>query len=371
VVDEASMVDLCRFDALLKAVAPECRILLVGDMHQLPSVEAGAVLGDLICAFGETTSFSTLGKETAQWIDQVAARVETDGGSAAEKATIILPDGKTDTGALIDRVVILNRSYRSTNAILLLGEAVNNGDRAAARSIIAENGVSGAVGLLTERGTQPVAAWLGEQYSDARLDPVKRLRTLDLEVINDPASPANALIAGAVKEAFAILDKSRILTLANEGPRGRRGINALAERMLRPLLDPDTRSRFFHGMQIVLGANHHALDLYNGDTGMVVRPAGGGPKAVFRRGNSFFIHDLDRLIDIEPAFAMTVHKSQGSEFDEVLLCLPEYKSPLLTRQIIYTGITRAKSKIRILGSEELLIGAIGNCEKRPGGIVVG
>jgi len=85
--------------------------------------------------------------------------------------------------------------------------------------------------------------------------------------------------------------------------------------------------------------------LYNGDTGLVVESKNSGQKVVFRRGECYSIHTLERLTGLEPAFAMTVHKAQGSEFDAVLLVLPEHKSPLLTRQVLYTGLTRAKKRI--------------------------
>ena len=121
--------------------------------------------------------------------------------------------------------------------------------------------------------------------------------------------------------------------------------------------------------QVVLNRNLHNLELYNGATGIVVNAKNDGQKVVFRRGRSYQQHALDRLSGIESAVAITVHKSQGSEFDEVLLVLPEQQSQLLTRQIIYTGMTRARTRIQILGKRGILGMAIDTRDERPGGIV--
>ena len=122
---------------------------------------------------------------------------------------------------------------------------------------------------------------------------------------------------------------------------------------------------------MILNDNFHGLNLYNGDIGVVVRAKNDAAKVVFRRGGRYQVHSLDRVSGLEPAYAMTVHKAQGSEFDAVLLVLPEYKSPLLSRQIVYTAITRARRKVVILGSEEMLRLAIKTREERPGGIKLG
>jgi exodeoxyribonuclease V alpha subunit len=122
---------------------------------------------------------------------------------------------------------------------------------------------------------------------------------------------------------------------------------------------------------VILGTNHHDLDLYNGDMGLVVRARDGGMRVVFPRAETCSVQALERLSGLEPAFAMTVHKAQGSEFDRVLLVLPEEKSPLLSRQILYTALTRARKQVRILGTDALFAHAISVREKRPGGVEIG
>jgi exodeoxyribonuclease V alpha subunit len=365
VVDEASMVDLHLFAALMDAASPECRILLVGDMHQLPPVEAGAVLGDLTARFNGA-GYPTLTPQTAGWVGKVIEdRYDGDMSSLA------LPRGSVkSTGMLADRAIILTESHRSVKTILDLSSSVNNGDANGALAIIDK--FSGVVERDNRTGAEPVAGWLRDHYADEIIEKTNALMHLDLDTTFDSEGPRRGTAATAIGAVLDLFEKSRILTLANSGPRGRTAINDLAEKELRSKLSGPgkTRGCFYHGQQVILSRNLHDLDLYNGDTGMVIQSKGGGLKAVFRRGRTIAIHSLERLSGLEPAFAITVHKSQGSEFDEVLLVLPERESPLLSRQIVYTGITRAKSRIKILGSSEILKKAIETQDERPGGVAL-
>jgi len=371
VVDEASMVDLCLFAALLEAAAPDCRILLVGDMHQLPSVEAGAVLGDLTDRFAGMQGFPTLSRTGADWTNKLVRSVRADTGSPVHDASSLVlstPEMVSRAGRLADHALILIESYRSTQEILTVSAYVNSGDSAGALRAIAGCDKAAAVSLDTSAGPDSIGKWLLTWYSDENLVCVRELTDMDTDAVEDEHHPDHAATRSKLDRAFGVFDASRILTLAHEGQRGRRAINGIADRLLRPKLDKGSGRQFFHGQQVVLGQNLHSLDLYNGDTGMVVQ-SGGGLKVVFRQGKRYSIHGLDRLPSLEPAFAMTVHKAQGSEFDSVLLVLPQYRSPLLTRQIVYTGLTRAKKRVCILGAEAQLQLAIDTREDRPGGAI--
>jgi exodeoxyribonuclease V alpha subunit len=361
VVDEASMVDLCLFSRLMAAAPPDCRIILVGDMHQLPSVEAGAVLGDLTERFCGMDGYPTLTEETAGWITAIMKNVAVEKRDSGT-AMVLSPDGICEAGPLADRTVILMKKYRSSagggeDAIAGLSAFVNKGEWKNALKILAGSG-NDTVTLDDGKGGETTGQWLGTHYADA-VDRLKKLRDLDLDAAESRAT---------LDAAFAMFDKSRILTLVHEGPRGRNAINRQADRFLRKKLDLAGRKGFFPGQPVIMTINHHNLDLYNGDTGMVVQEKNASLKAVFRRGNRYMHFAVDRLAGLEPAFAMTVHKAQGSEFDEVLLVLPEYESPLLFRQVIYTGITRARNRVVILGSGEHLRHAIETPEARPGGV---
>ena len=370
VVDEASMVDLCLFASLMEAAAPECRMLLVGDMHQLPSVEAGAVLGDLTDHFAGTGGTPTLTARTADWVRNIVKDVPVDGGGDVGAPSLVLstPAAIQKAGRLADHAIVLSHSYRSTKEIMAFSEQINCGDAGNALRSISENDDSTVVTLDTGTGIGPIKNWLNDRYSGDTLHPVKSLRGLDVDAVRDPGHRDHAATLSSLDNAFRLFDASRILTLAHGGQRGRISINSLADRLLRAALDEDDRERFFHGQQVLLGQNLPDLDLYNGDMGMVVHSKNAGQKVVFRRGTKYTIHALERIAGLESAFAITVHKSQGSEFDSVLLVLPEYKSPLLTRQVLYTGITRAKNRIRILGTKLQLQTAIETKEERPGGL---
>jgi exodeoxyribonuclease V alpha subunit len=342
---------------------------LVGDMHQLPSVEAGAVLGDLTDRFAGISGYPTLTKRTADWVQTIIGNIPVDkANNSAPSLVLFTPNMLQKAGRLADHAVILTHSYRSTKEILDVSEQVNNGDVDHALLSVTENNGASVVTLDTGEGIGPIKNWLKEWYSNEKLEPVRALRGLDLDAVDDPHHHDHASVVPRLNKAFEVFDASRILTLAHEGQRGRISINVLADKLLRPQLDEGNRKSFFHGQHVVLGQNLHDLDLYNGDTGLVVESKNAGQKVVFRRGENYSIHALERLTGLEPAFAMTVHKAQGSEFDAVMLVLPEYKSPLLTRQVLYTGLTRAKKRIRILGTRANLREAIDTREERPGGV---
>jgi exodeoxyribonuclease V alpha subunit len=364
VVDETSMVDLHLFSALLDAAAQECRIILVGDMHQLPSVEAGTVLGDLTGRFSGT---QTVTKDVGRWLDSVTKNAAF-GKTPEDDCAFSTSDLQDKAGLLADHTIILTHSYRSVREILKLSEYVNSGDPGNALQYLDELKASRVVELDAGGGIDPVKKWFNACYTKDKLEPVKALDGCDFDPVEDSDHPEHNLLATKLKTAFTVLDEFRILTLAHEGQRGRIAINALADKLLRPQLDSKRRKKFFHGQQVIITQNLDSLNLFNGDTGMVVYSKDAGQKVVFRRGNGFSLHALDRLTGLEPAFAMTVHKAQGSEFDSVLLVLPEYESPLLTRQILYTGITRAKKRICILGTAAMLRHAIETREERPGGV---
>lgn len=371
VIDEASMVDLHLFWSMMEAAASDCRIILVGDMHQLPSVEAGAVLGDLTHRFAAIVGYPSLTEKTARWVNTVISNVPCDGASRSDTPDSLVLSTNADVeraGRLADHVVVLTHSYRSVRDILDISESINNGN--IPQSLVTTSGNSGApaVVLDNEEGMQPIAQWLHEYYSDKHLDPIRAMQGLDVEAVANPEHHDHSTARSLLDKAFEVFEASRILTLAHEGRRGRHAVNAFADALIRSLLGEKNRKRFFHGQQIILEQNLHYLDLYNGDTGFVVESKNAGTKVVFRRGKVYSFHPLECLSGIESAFAMTVHKSQGSEFDAVLLVLPDYKSPLLTRQVLYTGITRAKRHIRILGSAAQLQTAVETREERPGGI---
>jgi len=360
IVDEVSMVDLNLFAALMDALTENCRIILVGDMHQLPSVEAGAVLGDLTSCFSETEAFASISQTTAAWMVSVIGSLDSDGADDAHSLVITSKEGVANADALVNHAIVLTHSYRSSPTILSLAHAVNQKHVALAMRLLVSSETNGTVTINTTTGIAPVVKWFKEHVRESTIKAAYAILKDDF---------AGDLSSDCIEAINSVLFTSTVLTLVHDGERGRRVINSIAGDILREWLGDQKGDRFFHGLPVLLGSNHAALDLYNGDIGMVLATRE-GLKVCFPRGGAYRMVALDRLKDLEEAFALTVHKAQGSEFDKVLLVLPEEDSPILSRQIVYTGITRAKKSLQILGTESVLSLAITRRETRYGGVQV-
>jgi len=322
VVDEASMVDLPLMARLLAALPKRTRLILLGDKDQLASVEAGRVLGDL-CGRGRALGYSP----------GLCAEVSAVAG---DRLTPAAAPGPPNLG---DRILILRESRRfgRDSGISALARAVNRGDADASLRILADDDYPD-VGL--EAPQPQVLANLIER----RLMPVLR------RVLTSP-DPQKALL---------VLDQVRVLCALRSGSQG---VDRLNERLAQALEAAGLIWRdgeFYAGRPIMLTANDHAKQLYNGDVGLVLAdPGNGGTRQVFFATAEGCRRILpSHLPAHETVYAMTVHKSQGSEFDEVLLVLPGTASRALTRELIYTGITRARKRVRLLATEKCLRAAI-------------
>ncbi len=324
-IDEASMVDLPLLARTLRALPATARLILLGDPNQLASVEAGAVLGELCVGAG---GYSL----------NAAARIETATGDPA-------PGG--GPGGVTDAVVLLDHSYRFAGggAIGRLAAAVNAGDAQGALAVLRDGGDVQFDALDTP--TQ-LNARLATQIGPA------------LQALFEMSDPATAL---------ARLGEFQVLTALREGPFGVAGVNAAIERALHRRGLIRGQAAHYPGRPLLIGSNDYALGLFNGDLGLLLPdPLGelrawfagaeGGPRALAP----------SRLPAHESAYALTVHKSQGSEFTRVLLILPPQPNPLLTRELIYTALTRARQGVTVWGSEATLVAAIGRRLERDSGL---
>jgi exodeoxyribonuclease V alpha subunit len=334
VVDEASMVSLALMAKLLAALEPDARLVLVGDQDQLPPVEAGNVLGDL-CQAAAVNGFS-----------------EDFRNDYAQCSGEMLTEENISSGRkLVDTVIQLRTNYRSGEMAALnnLSQAVNAGDADAAMKLL----------------RQPTAA-LAWQPLPAAKSLKAALRTAVVSHYGDvlkSASPAASLVA---------LGKFRILCAVREGPYGTEAINRLADEILVEaglIAAEKEKSGSYAGKPLMVTTNNYALKLFNGDTG-VVWPAEGFSSLVYFPDEAGGIRAVarERLPEHETAFALTIHKSQGSEFDHVLLVLPEQTSPVLTRQLFYTGLTRARKSVLILALEPILRATIALQLQRSSGL---
>jgi exodeoxyribonuclease V alpha subunit len=335
IIDEASMVALPLMAKLSVALRHDARLILLGDRDQLASVEAGAVLGD-ICGWGRNEPFSA---EFADLVARVAGEripVEPSAGS--------LP-------SLTDSLVVLKRNYRfgAESGIGAVGRAVNAGDG------------EGAIALLEGESCRGMA-WRNVPKPDGLR------RALSGTVV---AGYGPYLAAGSPAEALERLDAFRVLCALRQGPYGVAGINAIVEDILAEKGLIDLHSRWYRGRPVMITVNDYNLKLFNGDVGIVFPdPEAGDAPRVFFPASGGGVRKISpvRLPLHETVYAMTIHKSQGSEFDRILMLLPGHDSELLTRELIYTGITRAKNEVEIWSDEDVFITAVSRRIDRKSGL---
>ncbi|OBI81879.1 exodeoxyribonuclease V subunit alpha [Mycobacterium sp. E740] len=295
VVDETSMVSLTLMARLLEAVRPDSRLLLVGDPDQLASVEAGAVLADLVDGLGQRSDV---------------------------------------------RIAALKTSHRFGESIGALATAIRDGD---ADRVIA---------LLAGGGEH--IEWV------SAADPTEQLRKV---LLPHALRLREAAVLGDAKAALATLDEHRLLCAHRRGPYGVRFWNRQVERWLTDATGEPPWTEWYAGRPVLVTANDYGLGLYNGDAGVTVaRPDG------LRVAVAALEFGVGRLTDVETMHAMTIHKSQGSQADEVTVLMPSSDSRLLTRELFYTAVTRAKQRVRVVGSEESLRGAIDRRAVRASGL---
>lgn len=299
VVDETSMVSLTMMARLLEAVRPNARLVLVGDADQLASVEAGAVLADLV--------------------DGLSARADV-------------------------QVATLRTSHRFGEAIGVLAEAIRVGD------------TDRALALLRS-GDEHIEFIEADSATD-------RMRSL---LLPHALRLRQAAALGAADQALATLDEHRLLCAHREGPYGVRQWNRQVQMWLSEETGQPPWSEWYAGRPLLVTANDYGLRVYNGDTGVVVAGPE-GLRAVIAGASGPLDFATNRLSDVETMHAMTIHKSQGSQADEVTVLLPSEDSRLLTRELFYTGVTRAKRKVRVVGSDAAVRAAIGRRALRATGL---
>lgn len=330
VVDEASMVDLALMAHLVAALPRTARLVLLGDRDQLASVDAGAVLGD-IC--GEATRCS------AAFGQRLAAATGQD------------PGGAGDGPAIQDAIVLLRKSYRfgAGSGIGRLAGLVNRGEAAAAFDLLAAGGC-------------PDLTW--------RTVATRRDLTAALESVTAEVLPA--VTTGESPEAvLASLGRIRLLCAHRSGPFGVEAVNGLVEARLRAEGRIGPEVPWYRGRPVLVTRNDYHLRLFNGDLGVALPdPEDEGRLRVFfpTSGSGPRRIAPARLPAHETAYAMTVHRSQGTEADRVILILPAEPSPVLTRELIYTAITRARKRVEMWGSGPALEAAVARRVSRTSGL---
>jgi exodeoxyribonuclease V alpha subunit len=316
IIDETSMVSLSLMARLIEALRSGARLILVGDPGQLASIEAGAVLGDIVGAGG--------------------VRSRPPGSPAGSRSP--------------PQIVVLDRVHRFGGGIGRLATAIRAGD-------------DDAVMDLLRAGADDVT-WLDLDVADQDA----------LPAVSEPALAAaratfEAARAGHARAALDALGSFRILCAHRRGPYGVATWTARMEGWLAAeLADLDPEDRWYIGRPLLVNENDYELRLNNGDTGVVVSLGDGRVAAAFARGEETIEHSPSRLGAIDTVYAMTVHKSQGSQFHSAAVLLPSSESRILTRELLYTAATRAQRRLILAGTEESVRAAVSRPVARASGL---
>ncbi len=332
-VDEASMVHLEMVAALLAALPPQARVVLLGDKDQLASVEAGAVLGDL-CQHAAQGHYS----EATRAYAQAVAGVDVPPAFWADPATAPAP--------LAQQTAMLRESRRFGGSIGQLALAVNAGDAPGAQQLLAHAPAAGPLRLLPHPTPDALLAACVSTQPGAPASHAGYLQAMAQrppQALTDPGVHA-AWVVGVLR-AF---ERFRVLCAVHEGPWGTQALNASIAQALAAagLLQPN--GAWYAGRPVMVTRNDAALGVFNGDVGVALPSLEGGLRVWFLDGDTLRSVGVARLAEVETAFAMTVHKSQGSEFTHTVLVLPTAGGEVLTRELVYTGITRAREAFTLV-----------------------
>lgn len=335
VLDEASMVDLALMSKLIQAMPADARLILLGDKDQLASVEAGSVLGD-ICDTGRIHRFSKNLSDRYQKITGNCLEAIEKGISGPE---------------IRDCVVELKKNYRfhSGSGIGELSRAVKTGD----------GGI--ALDLLK-----------GGRYENIKwnvLPKPERLKGIIREAVIKGYK--NYLKTNEPAEAFYLFNRFQFLCALRKGPFGMYALNRNIEQILSNETLLDIRKRWYKGRPVMIKKNDYNMHLFNGDVGIILPDplSNNELRAFFQFSDGTLRRFLPiRLPEHETVYAMTVHQSQGSEFENVFLIFPDMDAPILTRELVYTGLTRAKENVEIWGSESVFRLAVSRCIERSSGL---
>jgi len=366
IVDEASMVDIELMQALLAALPPAARLILLGDKDQLASVEAGAVLGQL-CAGADQGGYQ---QQTFDFLQQFSTTALPQALYAAQGP------------AHLQHVVMLRESRRFTasSGIGALANAVNNAAVSSLASLFADPRYTD-IQLLSPESTNVTQSGTLTRENEVYQPLLVTLSQLCQQgfsaywqaITKRPAANSTQLQQDEwARAVLAAYQGFQLLTPVRQGPFGVAGLNALVQKTLRFIPKGKAlqhEDSWYEGRPIMITANDYNLNLRNGDVGMVLSLPGQGQKrAVFIDSDDQVRWILpSRLTQVDTVFAMTVHKSQGSEFAHTVMVMPERDNPVLSRELLYTGITRAAKQLTLVVPDwHVLVEAINRPTVRAG-----
>lgn len=336
IIDESSMIDVALFAKLFDAVGSNTRLILLGDKDQLASVEAGSLFGDLCRSLPQLNTFSD---QKARLINAVISQPNLHLQETHISGSSAHP--------LFEHIIELKKSHRFSDekGIGKLSKAIINNDVPALEAFI-DKPRSGEVEIDTEYKPEIFEAFIAG-YADYIQEP-------DIQI------------------ALQKLNNLRVLCAIREGQHGLHQLNLAIESHLRKLKLLEKTGDFYNNRPIIITKNYYDLNLFNGDVGIIRPDEKGRLKAWFENGKKELMPGIlpGYISDAETVFAMTVHKSQGSEYGKVLMVLPNQPDiPVLTRELLYTGVTRAKSKVIIQGSPAVIMQTAERVVQRASGIL--
>ncbi|QXC63296.1 exodeoxyribonuclease V subunit alpha [Aquihabitans sp. G128] len=356
VIDETSMVSLPLMARLLQAVRPEASLVLVGDPDQLASVDAGTVLADLVGERGPTRTGPALvaprRRRAAPVEDPATPRLFDPDVLAAPTPTPASPPPEVSVTAdapLEGLVTVLERVHRfgAGSGIAALADAVRRGDADAALALL--------------DGSRADLTW-------ARPDRPAAVASVEEAVVAAATEVARAALAGDAEAGLAAALRVKVLAATRHGDGGLYDWTARIEAAVGAAVpELAATARWYAGRPVLVTANDRINRLANGDVGLVVARDGGTAVALPQGAEVRYV-PVSRLHEAETWWAMTIHKSQGSEFPHVVVSLPGVRSPILTRELLYTAITRAREQVTLVATEEALRLAIGRPVARASGL---
>jgi exodeoxyribonuclease V alpha subunit len=352
IIDEASMLDLSLTERVCRALAPGARLVLVGDPHQLPSVEAGQVLADLLAA-SSSSSPAVAGPP--------AVEAPTAAPWAARLTRSFRADAGTTGGAAI---LAAAEAVHAGEARRLVGRTDRLARLRAAPEHVAGSGVE-----ILDTGLAGIHAFVDRWWGE-RADAVRPLARRDFHRRAGTWAPGDA---AALEELLATHEAARLLAVTRGGDTGARTLSARCHGHMLAELTIESAPEMVPGEPVMFTRNDYDRGLFNGDQGVIawVVDDDGAKRwrAIFRRGGELVPFPVDALRGgLELSWAMTVHKSQGSELDRIALVLPLEDGPLLTRELLYTALTRARSAAVVVGNKDLLVAAGARTSARSSGL---
>jgi exodeoxyribonuclease V alpha subunit len=335
IVDESSMIDVALFAKLLDAIGPETKLILLGDKDQLASVEAGSLFGDLCKT---QSGLEVLSPERAGLINLLITHPQRQISSDH----ILKGAGHI----LSNHIIELKRSHRFTSDIGIgkFSKAIIRNDTVALQEYLENNqDVQVTIDTKYENG-------LFEEFAEGYAHYIK-----------EPD----------IKKALQKLNQLRVLCAVREGEQGLYSLNTAIENYLRRKKMINKNSEYYENRPIIVTRNYYSLGLFNGDVGIIRADENGVLKAWFEDSNNELKSVLPGYVaESETVFAMTIHKSQGSEYDKVFVVLPDnINIPILTRELLYTAVTRAKSKVIVQASEAVILHTAEGVVERASGIM--